>query len=149
MGAREPEKDWQGAVPWCPSTGKSPLREGRVEGAPFFSKDCQGGFPHEYDLGEDHPSGRTPGPFFLWRQAHHPSQTRMLPKALSARTRDTAGTAGRMVPQDAVLQGIFPQSAEEQRHSGCQPSGNRPTGRGEDRLSEPRALDGPRHRPSR
>lgn len=23
MGVREPEKDWQGAVPWCPSTGKS------------------------------------------------------------------------------------------------------------------------------
>lgn len=35
-----------------------------------------------------------------------------------------------MVPQDAVLQGIFPQSAEEQRPSGCQPSGLRPTGAG-------------------
>lgn len=95
MGAREPEKDWQGAVPQCPSTRTSPLREGRIEGAPFLSKGCQGGFPHGVRcLGENHPSGRTPGPFFLWRQVHHTSQTCMIPKALSARTRDTAGLQG-------------------------------------------------------
>lgn len=125
-------------------SGKAGLREHHSS-----ARAVRAAFLTEYDLGEVHPSRRTPGPFFLWRQAHHPSQTRMLPKALSARTRDTAGTAGRMVPQDAVLQRIFPQSAEEQRPSGCQPSGRRPTGRGEDRLSEPRVLDAPRHRPSR
>lgn len=142
MGAREPEKDWQGSVPQCPSTRTSSLREGRIEGAPFLIKGCQGGFPHGVPcLGENHPTGRTPGPFFLWRQTHHPSKQACSPRHCPPEHGTRRGPQGgwSLRTLSCRASSLRALSAEEQSLSGCYPSGRRPTGRREDRPSEPRA----------